>query len=199
MRILSVSDIVVPELTGHFDKSPFKGTDLVLGCGDLPPEYLAGIADRLDATLFYVRGNHDLRHRTSPPLGGTDLHLRFERYQGIRLVGFEGSRWYNGGPIQYRETQMRRFTQKMWPKLLWHRGVDIVITHAPPRHIHDAEDRCHRGFNVFRKLVTKYQPRYLIHGHIHRFFTRETDRVTHLGNTRIVNTCGYWQFTIDPV
>ena len=197
MKVLAISDIVAPELSGIFDKSPFEGTELVLSCGDLPPEYLSGIVERLDVPLFYIRGNHDIRYRTSPPLGCIDLHLRFERYNGIRFIGFEGSRWYNGGPMQYREAQMRRFAQKMWPKLSWHRGVDIIITHAPPRHIHDAEDRCHRGFNTFRKLLTRYQPRYLIHGHVHRSFTHHDERITRLGKTQIVNTCGYWQFSID--
>ncbi len=198
MKILSISDIVVPELTGQFDKTPFEGTDLVLSCGDLPPEYLTGIARRLDVPLFYIRGNHDIRYRTTPPLGCTNLHLRFVRYNGIRLVGFEGSRWYNGGPIQYREPQMRRFARQLWPKLLWNRGVDVMMTHAPPRYIHDAEDRCHRGFKTFRKLMDKYQPHYLIHGHIHRTFTHAAERITHRGKTRVVNTCGYWQFIIEP-
>jgi len=197
MKILAISDVMVPELSGFFDKKPFEGTDLVLSCGDLPPEYLTAIADRFNAPLFYIRGNHDIRYRTSPPLGCTDLHLRFEQYNGIRFIGFEGSRWYNGGPIQYREAQMRRFAQKMWPKLLWRRGVDVIITHAPPRGIHDAEDRCHRGFHVFHQLLRKYQPRFLIHGHIHHSFTHATERITRLGKTQIVNTFGYWQFTID--
>ena len=198
MKVLSISDIVVPELTGYFDKTPFAGTELVLSCGDLPPEYIASIAQRLDVPLFYIRGNHDIRYRTSPPMGCLNLHLRFERYNGIRFAGFEGSRWYNGGPIQYREAQMRRHTRKIWPKLLWNRGVDVVMTHAPPRHIHDAEDRCHRGFKTFRKVMAKYQPRYLIHGHIHRSFTNPAERITRHGKTNIVNTCGYWQFTIEP-
>lgn len=198
MNVLSISDIVVPELTGYFDKAPFEGTDLVLSCGDLPPEYLSGIAERLDVPLFYIRGNHDIRYRTTPPLGCTNLHMRLERYSGVRFVGFEGSRWYNGGPIQYRETQMRGFTRQLWPKLLWNRGVDVIMTHAPPRYIHDAEDRCHRGFKTFRTLIAKYQPHYLIHGHIHRSFTNVTERISHQGKTKIVNTCGYWQFTIKP-
>ena len=189
---------MVPDLTGQFDKTPFEGTDLILSCGDLPPEYLSGIARRLDVPLFYVRGNHDIRYRTTPPIGCTNLHLRFIRHNGIRFVGFEGSRWYNGGPIQYREAEMRRFSQQMWPKLLWNRGVDLIVTHTPPRYIHDAEDRCHRGFKTFRKLMTKYQPYYLIHGHIHRSFTHAAERMTRLGRTQIVNTYGYYQFDIEP-
>ena len=33
--------------------------------------------------------------------------------------------------------------------------MDIIITHAPPRHIHDAEDQCHRGFESFQHLIDR--------------------------------------------
>ena len=67
----------------------------------------------------------------------------------------------------------------------------MVVTHAPPRHIHDAEDPCHRGFECFHRLIKKYQPGYFIHGHIHRLFDDPADRVTVVGKTRVVNTYGY--------
>ena len=71
MKILSVSDIVVPELSGHFDRQPFAEVDLVLSCGDLPPEYLSTIRERLDVPLFYIKGNHDIRYGTAPPTGSS--------------------------------------------------------------------------------------------------------------------------------
>ena len=191
MKILIVSDFVVPELTGRFDIRPFSAVDLALSCGDLPPEYLANIRERLDIPLYYVRGNHDIRYRSSPPLGCVDLHRRRLAFGGFRIMGLEGSRWYNGGPIQYREGQMRRMIWRMAPFLWFSKGVDIIVTHAPPRHIHDAEDRCHRGFKSYLKLISRFEPRYFIHGHIHAHFTDATQRVTRVGNTDVINAVGF--------
>ncbi|HSO19687.1 MAG TPA: metallophosphoesterase [Desulfosarcina sp.] len=190
MKILTISDIVVPELSDRIDTRRFDGVDLVLSCGDLPPEYLASIRDQLDAPLYYVRGNHDIRYRNAPPIGCLNLHQRHITFGGLRIIGLEGSRWYNGGPIQYREYQMRRMIWSMMPRLWLGGGVDIVITHAPPRHIHDAEDRCHRGFESFVKLIGRFKPRYFIHGHIHAHFADASQRVTLVGDTRVINTFG---------
>jgi Icc-related predicted phosphoesterase len=191
MKILSISDVVVPQLSRRFDVRRFEGVDAVLGCGDLPPEYLSTIRERLDAPLYYVRGNHDIRYRTSPPVGCINLHARRVDVQGLTIMGLEGSRWYNGGPIQYREWQMRRVIWQMMPGLWLKGGVDVVVTHAPPRHIHDAEDRCHRGFECFLNLIDRVKPRYFIHGHIHAHFTESSQRMTRVGNTRVINTFGY--------
>jgi predicted phosphodiesterase len=149
MKILSISDIVVPDLSDRIHVDQFKGVELVLSCGDLPPEYLTFIRENLDAPLFYVRGNHDIRYTHSPPVGCVNIHQRRVPFKGLRILGLEGSRWYNGGPIQYREYQMRQMIWRMMPGLWFGGGVDIVVTHASPRHIHDAEDRCHRGFKSF--------------------------------------------------
>ena len=62
---------------------------------------------------------------------------------------------------------LRRKILRLKPQLWWKGGVDIIITHAPPRHVHDGPDRCHWGFNSFNWLIQKYSPKYFIHGHIH--------------------------------
>lgn len=197
MKILSISDMVVPELSEQFDARQFDGVELVLSCGDLPPEYLASIRERLDVPLYYVRGNHDIRYQNSPPVGCLDIHQRWITFKGLRIMGLEGSRWYNGGPIQYRDYQMGRMIWRMTPGLWFKGGVDIVITHAPPRHIHDAEDRCHRGFDSFLKLINRFKPRYFIHGHIHAYITDPSQRVTLVGNTNVINTFAYHLLEVD--
>jgi Icc-related predicted phosphoesterase len=199
MKILAVSDIVAPELTGRFDIEPFDGIDLIVSCGDLPPEYLASIRDRLDAPLFYVRGNHDIRYRNTPPMGCLDIHRRRITFKGLRFMGLEGSRWYNGGPIQYRERQMRRMVWGMLPGLWFKGGVDVVVAHAPPRYVNDAEDRCHRGFKSFVALINRFSPRFFLHGHIHAHFTDPDQRVSRLGETRVVNCFAYHVLEVDHV
>lgn len=52
MRVLTISDRVEPILYDHFDANRFQGIDLILSCGDLPPEYLTFLTARLQAPLF---------------------------------------------------------------------------------------------------------------------------------------------------
>ena len=191
MKILTISAIIVPELSDRFDRRALADVDLVLSCGDLPPEYLAFIREQLDVPLYYVRGNHDIRYRTSPPTGCMNIHQRRVTLRGLRIMGLEGSRWYNGGPIQYREFQMRQMIWRMLPGLWFKGGVDMVVTHAPPRHIHDAEDRCHRGLKTFLKFISRFKPRYFLHGHIHAHFTDPAHRVTQVGHTAVINCCAF--------
>ena len=198
MRILTVSDRVAPVLYDRFDRRRFKDIDLVLSCGDLPPEYLEFLLDKLGVPLYYVRGNHDIRYIDKPPQGCVDANARLIRFRGITILGLEGSRWYNGGPIQYTDREMRRRLWRLFPRLWTSGGVDVVITHAPPRQIHDAEDPCHRGFKSFRWLIDRFAPRYFIHGHIHANFADPSRRVTRVGRTSVINTYGYQVFQIHP-
>jgi len=197
MKILSVSDYVVSTLYDNFDAERFPKIDLILSCGDLPPEYLSYFLTSFNVPVYYVRGNHDIRYDSKFPGGCIDLNARLIRFRGINILGLEGSRWYNGGPHQYTENEMKKTIRSLRPKIWWRGGVDLVITHAPPRHIHDAEDLCHRGFRSFRWLIDHYCPSYFIHGHIHVNFNDPTERVTIINKTKVVNTYGYHIFDID--
>jgi Icc-related predicted phosphoesterase len=198
MKILAVSDYVVSTLYDNFDANRFPKVDLILSCGDLPPEYLSFLHTSFNVPVYYVRGNHDIRYDSKPPTGCIDLHARLIQFQEIKILGFEGSRWYSGGPNQYTEKEMRKIIRGLRPKIWWRRGVDIIITHAPPRYIHDAEDLCHRGFKSFRWLIDHYCPTYFIHGHIHADFSDPAERITKINKTKVVNTYGYYLFEIDP-
>ena len=197
MRILSVSDFVISDLYDNFGVERFPKIDLILSCGDLPPEYLSNLYTSFNAPLYYVRGNHDIRHDTKLPGGCIDLNERILQFQGIKMLGLEGSRWYSGGPHQYTEKKMWRTIQSLRPQIWWQNGLDIIITHAPPRYIHDAEDLCHRGFKSFRRLIDRYSPNYFIHGHIHAKFNDPAERITEINKTKVVNTYGYYLFEIN--
>ena len=198
MKILTVSDVVLPRLYRKFDQKAFSDIDLVLGCGDLPMEYLTFLCNALGGPLYYVKGNHDIRYDEKPLPGCIDIHGRIVRYQGVRILGLGGSRWYNGGPNQYTEGEMKKIIRQLRFSLWWGRGVDIVIAHASPRYIHDTEDPCHRGFHCFGAFIDKYAPSYFIHGHIHRNFDHPQDRFTRVNNTKVINTYGYHIIDIDP-
>jgi uncharacterized protein len=194
MRILSVSDYVEPIL---YDPGSYKcltGIDLILSCGDLPPEYLTYLVTVFNVPLFYIRGNHDAMYEFKPPQGCVDLHGKVIVYKGIRISGFEGSHWYNGGPIQYTEKQMARMVFKTKFKIFWREGIDIIITHSPPKGVHDAKDICHQGFKCFRNLIDRYSPDYFLHGHIHTYFKNKKERKTIANKTKVINTFGYHVF-----
>ncbi len=197
MKILTVSDRVEPVLYDQFDRQQFADVELILACGDLPPEYLSFLSGHLNVPLYFVRGNHDLRHDDRPPGDCIPLTHELAEFKGKNILGLEGSRWYNGGPHQYTDREMRWKIRRLGPRIWWRGGIDIVIAHAPPRHIHDAEDRCHRGFKSFRWLIEKYSPTYFIHGHIHANFADASQRTTLYHRTRVINTYGYYLFDTD--
>jgi Icc-related predicted phosphoesterase len=214
MRILTVSDKVEPVLYGPYIRERVGKIDLVLGCGDLPYYYLEYIVGLLDAPLFYVHGNHDaVPERRIVPAAeasdprafdwGTDLHGRRVHYQGLLLAGLEGCRMYKpGAPFQYQERQVRWQVLNLiwrlaWNRLRYGRYLDVLVTHAPPRGIHDAEDLPHQGFEAYLKLLRRCRPTLMIHGHTH-VYNRNDITETDFGDTRIINTYGYRVLELAP-
>ncbi len=191
MRILTVSDFIEQSLDQKIEEKSLPKIDFILSCGDIAPEYLESLKAKLLCPLYFIKGNHDVRHAGYSPEGCTNIHKQIVQFKSLRIIGFEGSKWYNGNENQFTEKEMKKMIRSMWFPLLKSKGVDIVITHAPPRHIHDGEDLCHQGFISFVNFIKKYSPKYFIHGHIHKNFDNPLDRVTIYGKTRVVNTCGY--------
>lgn len=192
MKILCVADTVVKSLLEPVDGGPaLAGIELILACGDLPPEYLTALKHRYDVPLLYVLGNHDLRYGESPPQACLHIHRRIVKINGVKIIGFSGSRWYNGNINQYTEQQMVKFIKKVRFSLWRSGGVDLVVTHAPPRFVKDAEDPCHRGFRVFLQFIEKYRPAFFIHGHIHSLFENNSERLTRVHSTSVINSYGY--------
>lgn len=197
MKVLSVADRVEKALLDPAHGAPaIGGVELILSCGDLPPEYLVALHDRYQVPLLYVLGNHDIRYGKTPPRGCLHIDRRLYQLGTTKIIGFSGSRWYNGNINQYTEEQMAGFVRKMRFQLWRQKGVDLVLAHAPPRHIHDAEDRCHRGFRCFHRLIDKYRPGYFIHGHIHAQFADDSERITVVNSTSVVNSYGHFVFEI---
>jgi len=196
LKILCVSDFIDKELTRKVETREIKALDLIISCGDLAPEYLSFLRDRLDTPLYYVKGNHDIRYTSTNTMGCINIHNRVVSFHSLNIIGLEGSLWYNGGANQYTDEEMKKII--FWNRFcMWRRGgIHMVVTHAPPRHIHDREDRCHMGFESFIPLIKKQNPDYFIHGHIHQDFRAFEDRITQVNDTKVINTCGYTIFQV---
>ena len=74
------------------------------------------------------------------------------------------------------------------------RGFDVLLTHAPARHIHDLESLPHRGFQCFVDLLDRYRPRYFVHGHVHLNYSRDLPRRAERGGTSIINAYQHYTF-----
>ncbi len=196
MKILVLADVESKYLWDFYEEGRFDGIDLVISCGDLKPHYLSFIATYTKAPVLYVHGNHDECYIDTPPDGCVCIDDTIYEYKGIRILGLGGCMQYNYGAIQYTERQMTRRVRKLLPKLLYHRGFDILVTHAPAYQFNDGKDLPHTGFKVFRSLLDKYQPKYFLHGHMHLNYNHKLPReCKYQEHTTVIN--GYEKYIFD--
>lgn len=189
MRILAVSDEIHPALYDHLDLSRFPGIDALISCGDLPDDYLDFLASSFNVPAFYVRGNHD---PGAMPAGWINIDSRVVTFRGLRLAGFEGCRLYTNHPVvQYTEREMWWRVRRTLPRIWLKGGIDILVTHAPPKGFHEGGDLAHQGLESFRWLMEKYRPRLFVHGHQHLNYACFQERVTRVGPTTLVNAFRY--------
>jgi len=214
MRILAVSDQVVEQLHSPAVSERFAGVNLIVGCGDLPVDYLDYLASMLNLPLLSVPGNHDLPRATanrmagsSPPddwrgCGNIDGQVLSER--GVLIAGLGGSvRYRPDGVHQYTQREMARRILRLTPRLVrnrirYGRFLDILVTHAPPLGVHDGVDPAHVGFRSFHGFIARFRPRYLFHGHSH-VYQRDTITRTQLGPTTVLNVCPYRVITLEEI
>lgn len=197
MRILLVSDEEDKYLWDFYRPGRLKGIDMILSAGDLKAEYLSFLVTMANRPLLYVPGNHDGSYLQRPPEGCQCIDGKLVTVGGLRILGLGGSVLYNGGPNQYTEQEMRRRIRRLRLKLALAGGVDIVLTHAPVRGFGDEDNLTHRGFAAFLPLLEQYQPRYLVHGHIHQRYGVNRPRCCQYGPTTIINATGRYLLEIE--
>ncbi len=214
MKILGLSDQVVEHLYAPQVKERFGDVDLVVGCGDLPQYYLDYVVSMLNVPLLLVPGNHDLPEmfadsRQEPPShlaprSSVNIDGTAVEEQGLLLAGLGGSiRYRPDGVHQYTQAEMSRRVLALAPRLYWNRirrgrFLDILVTHAPPRGIHDAEDPAHVGFEAFNRFIARFRPRYLLHGHAH-IYRRSDVTLTQVGPTAIINVYPYRVIEVETI
>lgn len=162
-------------------RTPIKETlakypiDAIVTLGDLAIQDIRDLETVTDIPKFGVYGNHD-SGTYMPELGITNLHLQTAQLGGITLGGFEGS-------VRYKaDSYAPMYTQQEASELIQQLpAVDVLISHAPPRGIHDEPEPAHQGYDALRWYIEQYHPSFLLHGH-----TYPTESVTTLGATQIV-------------
>lgn len=199
IRILAVSDEVDRALENPVNRDNLGRIDLVVGCGDLDPAYLAMVGDAFKAPLVYVRGNHDRganwqAHNRWLPEQLPDAHA--ESIAGVEYIGFSwpGRR---SGHADHDERSAWRQVLGTGLRAMFKRGPRLVISHAPPLEAgDDPADPYHRGFRAYRWLAERLRPTLWLHGHT----TVATSRslTTQLGPTTIVNVTGSTLIELVP-
>lgn len=187
MKILAIADEESAYYWDYFQKEKLEGIDIIISCGDLDPTYLSFLATFTSAPVLYVHGNHDEKYDKIPPDGCICIDDTIYVHNGIRILGLGGSMRYRDGKYQYTERGMRKRVRKLAIKLFWHRGFDILVTHAPAYQLNDARDLPHQGFKVFLSLLEKYKPRLFLHGHVHLSYGRSHKRYDKYQDTHVIN------------
>lgn len=187
-KILAISDNhILKQYSIEQINLMFKNIDFIVSCGDVSYEYLDYVVSILNKEMLYVNGNH-VYGNNSKLCGGRNIDGKLIKFKNMRVLGLDGSRVYSYAKHQYSEKDMKYRVAKLIPKLIF--GVDLVISHSPPRGIHDKEDPVHKGFKVFNDIIRLSSPKLWLHGHIH--LTNHNEKQESIvGQTKIVNVYGY--------
>jgi hypothetical protein len=220
VRVLAVSDEVDDAIAA--DPGPVRGADLIVACGDLPFEYLGSLMNAFDIPLVFVPGNHDpdlsgyrssragLTLRAGMPVrapwpdGAVNADGHVVDAAGLRLAGLGGCLRYRDGPNQYTDRQQARRALALRAAARWRRqrdgrGVDVLLTHAPPRGVGDGDDPPHRGFTALHGLTAALRPAALLHGHVHPVRAHGAQAESgRIGGTVVWNVTGWHLLEIEP-
>lgn len=189
MKILAIADEEVMSLWDYYVPGRLKPYDLILSSGDLHAAYLSFLVTMGRAPVLYVHGNHDTSYETNPPEGCDCVDGKIMLFKGLRILGLGGCMRYRPGAHQYSERQMQKRLRRLRRDIALLGGVDIVVTHAPPRGVGDADDLPHQGFETFLELIDSYHPMYLLHGHVHLRYGMDIPREHIYHGTRVINAC----------
>ncbi len=191
MKILLIADEESKYIWDHYNEEAFEDIDFILAAGDLKKSYLEYVTTVTKKVLYYVRGNHDEDYDDNPPLGCICIEDKVVDIKGIRVMGLGGSMKYSKGKNQYSERQMARRYNKLKFQVYKHKGIDILLTHAPAYGVFECSDLCHTGFQVFNDIIEQLRPSYFIHGHLHLNYDYKLKRIYNIGSTNCINAFNY--------
>jgi uncharacterized protein len=199
VRLLAVSDEREAALGHARNRRALEPVSVIVGCGDLEPDYLSFLGDAFHAPLLYVRGNHDhggaweAGQEVAPmPLGG-----RFERAAGVTFAGLGWPSRLSGRAERDEGSAWRQALALYLRARLRGPRPSVVLSHVPPRDLgDDPSDPYHTGFVAYRWLCRRLQPVLWLHGHTTLAAARQWR--TELGGTTLVNVTGAALIELDP-
>ena len=198
MKILVVADEESPYLWDYYKPGRLDGIDMIISCGDLDKHYLEFLVTMTNVPLLYVPGNHDKTYINRPPEGCDCIDDRIVECRGLRIMGLGGCLRYNLGAYQYTDREMAKRINRLIPRIKMAGGVDIIVTHAPPRGYGDQDDYAHRGFEAFVPLMERFHPVYLLHGHVHPRYGYQIPQSVRYKNTTVYNSVGWHVIEVAP-
>lgn len=205
MRLLLIADAVSPVVYSSNFPGNLGPIDLILSAGDIPGYLLEFLATKTRVPPVYVLGNHaygtvrdPLTDQQSLPGGCINAHLGVVEVGGLLIGGVEGSLRYRDGPHQYTQAQYFALTRRLYPRLAWNRwrrgrGLDVLLTHAPPQGPNEGSDRVHQGVAAFNELHRLWRPRLHVHGHVHLSGANARREYVSAEGVRVVNA---FEFTV---
>jgi Icc-related predicted phosphoesterase len=212
VNVLVISDEEASNLQEHTLRE--LAPDLVLSAGDLPWDYLEWIASSIDAPMVFVPGNHDpelAQERTGRfgdylepgalcdlprPQGAVNADQTVVEAAGLRIAGLGGCVKYRRGPHQYTQRQYVRRAQRLLRRARAGGPVDVLLTHAPPLGLGDADDGPHVGIEALHQVIERLEPTWHLHGHIHPYGMTMPDR--QVGPTTIRNVIPWKVLEVTP-
>jgi len=192
LRILAASDEPDPALDHARNRDELGRIDLVVGCGDLSPEYLSFLGDAFLSPFMYVRGNHDhggpwpALERLPEAASGLDAAT----LPGISMLALSWPDVRSGVAKRDEGAAWSQVISALRLRLLWPGARSwLVVSHAPPRGAGDTPgDPYHVGFAAYRAVLDRFRPPLWLHGHTTR--ASAPDPVVQHGRTTLINVTG---------
>ena len=191
IRILAASDEPDRALEVAANREALAPIDLVVGCGDLSPEWLSFLGDAFVAPLVFVRGNHDARGpwplpRLVPiPAAGVDERS----LPGIPIIALPWPTYEQGKARRDERGAWAQVAGVGWRRLLKPNPNALVLSHVPPRGLGDTpDDPYHVGFAAYAFLNQRVHPTLWLHGHTN--LAAQPSWRVQAGATTVVNVTG---------
>jgi calcineurin-like phosphoesterase family protein len=199
IRILAISDDPDHALDDARNRDPLGQVDLVVGCGDLSPDWLSFVADAFLAPLVYVRGNHDDRGPWPEPKGVPVAASGVDRktLPGLPILALSWPRFTRDGARHDERSAWRQVASLGRHAIRSPRPPMLVVSHVPPRDAGDTPtDPYHRGYSAYRFLADRVRPPLWLHGHTN--LAAQTSWLDRCGPTTLVNATGSVLVEIAP-
>lgn len=196
--IVTMLDVPLYYVPGNHDKpnqymSDGRVVNRAEGCETLDGRVVSFEASRqidLAPQPPALQGKGDAPHGSTPRVG----EGQGDGKGSVPLLfgGLGGCLRYNSDAShQYTQGQMSARAMGLAPALLFNRvrhrrPLDLFISHAPPRGIHDGPDLAHTGFDIFNQMMDWFQPRFWLHGHSH-VYRLDTVTATRYKQTVVLN------------